>query len=170
MAKIDNFSIDTDTQIARAILKSGTESERKLRALGNLVGIEYRRQGNRIINESKANSIFDEKEQRSVLDPSSFHVDINGSTGELVLSIEAPAAQYVESGNDGAEGNEFMKIKLKSGFQPRKRKRKKSPRSVRITPDTFIKKESGRFYMYTRSVRPAKGYNLLENAVRKIFS
>lgn len=165
---LKRFQVDSDRKIARALLKPGTESRKQMLARANLVGIHYRRLGERIIDQKGYGSPehpFEKKEQRSVLDKASHSARVVGD--ELVIEVDAPAAAYVEQGNEGVQG-EKMVIRVKPS-SVRKKRGKRGKASYTLSGGAQVKKEGGKFFLFTQKVKPAKGYRLLEKAVRSAF-
>lgn len=169
MARLNKFKIDTDDQIARALLKPGTSTRRQLVARGNLAGIQYRRLGERIIatkGYDSPQSPFAKKKQDSILDKENFHVDVEG--GKLIISVTAPAAEFVEVGNEPGAQGEFMRIQVKK-TKVKKRKNRQGKTSYTLSSGTRIRRINGKYYITTNKVKPAKGYGLLRKAIRTAF-
>jgi len=166
---VRRFRIETDKQIARAILKSGSETRRELVARSNLVGIQYRALGNRIINQKgykSPNSPFEEKDHLSVLDKTAFKVEVVGD--HIEISVIAPAAGYVEKGNEPGPSGKNMAIRVKSSAVKR-RKGKRGKTRYSLASGAKIRKYQGKYYLFTKRAKPFKGYRLLEKSVRTAF-
>jgi hypothetical protein len=106
-----------------------------------------------------------------VKDPGAITVNMNRSAGQIEITVNAPGAPYIEEGGGGGVGNRYMRIPMRDGFTPRARKRRTGrPRGRRSGPPaTFIRKEDGRYYMFTVHVKPYPGRQLLYKAVRIAF-
>lgn len=168
MARLKRIEIDHDKKIARALLKPGTESRRQLLARANLAGIHYRRLGERIVAQKGYNSPshpFEQKKQDSVLDKKAHSAKV--VNGELIIEVQGEAAPFVEEGNAGVQG-EKMIIRVKPS-SVRKKRSKRGKTSYTLSGGARVKKEGGKFFLFTQKVKPAKGYRLLEKAVRSAF-
>lgn len=168
MGKLKRFHIETDKQIARALLKPGTETRRQMQARANLAGINYRRLGERIVSQKgygSPSNPFLAKDHLSVLDKRAHRSRVVG--GELIIEVVAPAAGFVEDGTQGVEG-QGLKIRVKSSAVRKKRGKRGGTRYV-LSKGATVKKQGGKYYLFTRKVKPAKGYHLLEKAVRSAF-
>lgn len=169
MASIRRFRIETDRQIARALLSPASLTRRQLMARANLVGIHYRALGSRIIGQKGYNSPsspFEKKDQLSVLDKAAFKVEVVDD--HLEISVNAPAAQYVEEGNAPGPSGERMAIRVKDSKVRRKRGKRGKTRFT-LSSGTNVRQYRGKFYIFAKRARPAKGYRLLEKAVRSAF-
>lgn len=177
---IIRFQVDTDKQIARAILKQGSLSRKELVSRANLAGIQYRALGNRIIAQKgykSPGSPFEGKEHvdagqegegldRSVLDKKSFNVRVVGD--HLEIRVDAPAAEFVETGNAPGVSDKKMAIRVKPA-SVRKGKGKRGKPRYTLSSGTRIRKFEGKYYLFARRAKPANGYHLLEKAVRTAF-
>lgn len=165
MARIKRFQIDTDHQIARALLRPGTESERQIMARARLVGIFYRREYAKSAG-SRANSPFEQKDQLSITDPGAFHVNNLGD--HIEISVESPAAEYAEIGNTAVNGKEmFLQVKPS---KVRKKKGSRGGSSFTLDSGAIVRRSSlGKFYIRTEARKSFHGYHLLEKAVRLAF-
>lgn len=169
MARLNRFKIDTDDQIARALLKPGTGTRRQLVARANLAGIQYRRLGERIIAQKGYNSPqspFEKKDQLSILDKAAFKVEVRGGT--IDISVNAPAAEFVEVGNEPGAQGEFMRIQVKK-TKVKKRKNRRGKTSYTLSSGTRVRRINGKYYITTNKIKSAKGYGLLRKAVRTAF-
>lgn len=163
------FRIDSDRAIARAILKPGTETRKELQARANLAGIHYRALGNRILSQKgykSPDSPFEGKDHLSVTDKRAFKVRIENDHLEII--VDAPAAEYVETGNEPGPSGDNMAIRIKPSKVRRKRGKRGKPKFV-LSNGTRVRQYKGRFYLFTRRAKPTKGYHLLEKAVRSAF-
>lgn len=156
--------VDSDEQIAKALLRPGSESRRALLAKGQLVGIKYRQMYAENAAE-RAQSPFEQKDQLSVTDPAAFKVKAHRD--HLEISVNAPAAAFVEEGTTGAQTEKYMKLQLKDGTVIKKKAKRK--RGRKGGPKSFIVKEDSKLYLLTKRVKPVKGRYLLERAVKAIF-
>lgn len=166
---IRRFRIDNDKQIARAILKSGSESRREMIARANLVGVQYRALGNRIISQKgykSPSSPFEDKDHLSVLDKTAFKVRVIDD--HIEISVEAPAAQFVETGNEPGPSDENMAIRIKSS-KVKRSKGKRGKTRYTLSNGTKIRKFQGKYYLFTQKAKPFRGYRLLEKSVRTAF-
>lgn len=170
MGRAKNIRIETDRQIARALVKPGTTTRRQLQARANLAGIQYRRLGERIIATKGYNSPtspFEQKTHLSILDKEAFKAKFDTSRGLLIIEVKAPAAEFAEIGNTGPEGD-IMRIRVKSS-KVRKGKSKRGKPTYTLSSGTRVKRVGNKFYLFTDKVKPAKGYGLLRKAVRTAF-
>lgn len=171
MAELRKFRIETDRGIARALLNTGTRSRRELNARAQLVGIHYRREYAKSA-PSRGASPFEQKEisdkSRSVTDPKAFSVKIDQSRGEIIISITAPAAGFVEVGNAPGPSGKKMAIRVKPS-KVRHSRGKRGGKKLTLDSGTKVRFYQGKYYIFAQKVRPAKGRFLLEKAVRTAF-
>lgn len=166
MAKITKFRIDSDKQVARALLRQGTQTRAQLMGRAGKVRQEYNkmfriesaRQESGYKNPS---SPFDQKQQQSILDRSAFSVKVVGD--HIEIAITSPAAVYVEEGNEPGPPNDLMAIRIK----PKAVKRK--GRKLTLKSGAKVSKYKGKYYIFTTKVKPFKGYHLLQKAVNTAF-
>ena len=169
MARYKLF-VETDRQIARAILRQGSASRRELVGRANIALVLYRRKeaiGGRYEYE-KRNSPFLPKDQRSTSDTKSGRVNVRGD--HLEIEINAPAAGYVESGNQTADikTQDPMFIRVRSRSVWRK-KGKRGGTKLSLTGGAPVQKIGSRYYVVTKKVTGFSGYRLLSKSVRLAF-
>lgn len=166
MAGISKFRIDSDKQIARALLRHGTQTRAQLLGRAGKARQEY----NRAFREESArqesgyknaSSPFDQKQQQSILDKRSFSAKVVGD--HIEISITSPAAVFAEEGNKPGPKADLMAIRIK----PRAVKRK--GRRMTIASGAKVSKYKGHYYIFTNKVKPFTGYHLLRRAVNTAF-
>lgn len=164
MSRIKRFQIDSDDQIARAILRPGTESERALMARAQLVGIFYRRAYAESASK-RGESPFAQKDQLSVTDPAAFHVRNLGN--RIEIAVEAPAAEFVESGNEPGP-NGLLKIEVKPS-KVRSKRGKRGGTILTLDSGSQVRRQNGKLFIFSRKAKGFQGYHLLERAVKQAF-
>lgn len=174
MARLKSIKIDTDKQIARALTRPGTETRSQLQSKMNLVKAEYNKQYKKSAPE-RAKSPFEQKDQVSVLDSGVYESKF--INGELVMIINAPAAEFVEIGNKPSTNRKTVGIDVKKDHVQTiiiksKRSKKKRKKHVIIGSETEVRRgKKGGFVLFRkrRGIDSAEGRHLLENAVRHVF-
>lgn len=142
-------------------------------ARANLAGEHYRQLARRSIAargyESPAHA-FEGKDQRSVTDKTSWkRPRIEGD--RLVLEVDAPAAEFVERGNEGhTKEDGKMVIRVKPSAVRKSRGKRSGKPVYRLSGGARVKREGSKFFLFTKRVRPARARRLLEKAVRSAFS
>lgn len=161
------FRIETNDQIARGLYHSA-ESRSRLNALGQLVGINYRRIAREEFLKNRVNSPFAAKNQQSILDPSSFNVAFRGA--EMIISVNAPAAEFAEVGNGPGDiqGKPNLAIQIKPSAVKRTKGKKRGVK-LSLASGTKISKFNGKYYLVTKRVRSAPGHHFLRRAIELVF-
>jgi hypothetical protein len=164
--------IETDDRIARALLKPGTGTQRELQARANLVRAFYLQEYLKSAPK-RASSVFEQKEQTSITDKINrttgekvFQTQVRG--GEIIITINAPAAEYAESGNPPGPSDKKMRIRVKSSRIKRTRGKRGKIRYT-LSGGTKVSKYKGKYYIFANKVKPFYGYDLLRRATRAAF-
>lgn len=165
MARANNIRIETDGQIARALLRPGTGTRRQLQARANLSRAFYLREYTKSA-PSRAASIFEQKDQLSITDKAAFKTEIQG--GEIIISVNAPGAEFAEVGNEPGPSDEKMRIRIKSS-KVRKTKGKRGGTKFVLSDGTKVSRHQGKYYLFTNRVKPFTGYHLLRKSVETAF-
>lgn len=171
MAKFKSFRIQTDEQIARALLKPGTSTRREMMARANLAGEHYRQLARKSVASRGYDSPshpFEQKDQLSITDKAAWKKPrVEG--GKLILEVRAPAAEFAETGNEGVEADKKMVLRVKSSAV-RKSRGKRGGKVYKLSGGARVKKEGSKYLLFTKKVAPARARRFLEKAVRSAFS